>query len=486
MVMRVGGIASGMDIEGMVEQLMEAERTPLTRLQQQQMTLEWKRDAFRDINSNLLELDKMMLDMKLSTTYKPKKTSSSMEDAVTATATSRASNGSYEISVNKLATSAMNVGDKLDKKPTFEDGGSHTFTTYNEDGSEEEHTFEVEKGDSINDVMKKITDASDGRVRAFYEESTGQVVLEATRTGKHNEEGNEIEFGEGSESFFKETLGLKGEEIAAQNAEFTYNKGLTIESKSNEYTINGLQLTFHQVTTGNARISVTTDVDESVDKIKAFVEKYNETIDKMNGSQTEERHRDFKPLTEEQREEMTEDQIKRWEEKAKSGILRGESTIRDGMLTLRSSMQQAVDTGGAYTLLSQIGISTTADWMDGGKLEVDDEKLRKALSENPDDVFKLFSNSEKGESRGLIDRFDDVLDSTRASIEKKAGKATHTLDNYQLGKQMKQLNERIIDFERRMEQVETRYWNQFTAMEKAISNLNQQSSYLFSQFGGME
>ena len=217
-----------------------------------------------------------------------------------------------------------------------------------------------------------------------------------------------------------------------------------------------------------------------------FIDKYNETIDAMNTSQFEERYRDFKPLTEEQREEMTEDQIKRWEEKAKSGILRGESAIRDGMYTLRQSLQQKVETSGAYTLLSEVGITTTKNYLDGGKLEVNEEKLRTALRENPDDVFKLFSNSEEGTSSGLINRFDDALDRTRANIEQKAGRSTQTLDNYQLGKNMKALEERIETFERRMVKVEERYWNQFTAMEKAISQLNQQSSFLFSQFGGME
>lgn len=487
--MRVGGIASGMDIDAMVKKLMEAERMPLTRLQQQQTTLEWKRDAFRDINSHLLELDNMMLDMKYSTTYKPKAASSSNSDAITATATSNATNGSYEIKVDQLATNAINVSQEVVGKDVDLSGfiGDHLFSTYDKDGGEQEHTLTIDAGDSLQDVLRKVSDASDGNVRAFYDESAQKVVMESTRSGQYRPEGQttEIKFSSDSESVFAEAFQLDIEkEQGGQNAKFTYNNGLEIETQSNEYTINGLQLTFHQVTDTNARISVTTDVDQSFDKIMAFVEKYNETIDVMNQSQNEERHRDFPPLTEDQRAEMTEEQITRWEEKAQSGILRGESTISNGMYSLRQSLQQSVDTGGAYTLLSQIGINTTVNYMDGGKLEVNEEQLRTALRDNPDDVYKLFSHSEEGSSRGLINRFDDVLDRTRGSIEEKAGKSTHTLDNYQLGKNMKELNERISDFERRMIQVEQRYWNQFTAMEKAISRLNQQSSHLFSQFGG--
>lgn len=490
MVMRVGGIVSGMDIEGMVSKLMEAERMPLERLQQQQKTLEWKRDGYRDINSHLLDLDKMMLDMKLTTTYKPKQATSSMESAVTATATSSAANGNYSINVQELATSAMNVGTGgVDANQDMSDyAGKHTFHTYDEKGVKQDHTFEIESGDKLSDVLKKISSSSDGTVRAFYEESEGRVVLETTRTGKYNtsEGGSEIEFGNSINDLFTSGLGLdQSKETGGTNAKFTYNDGLTIESRSNEYTINGLQLSFHQVTDGNARISVNTDVDQAVDKITAFIDKYNEAIDKMNGSQFEEKFRDFPPLTEEQREEMTEDQIKRWEEKAKSGLLRGEATVRDGMYALRQSMQQVVQTDGAYNHLSQLGITTTKNWLDGGRLEIDEEKLRTALRDNPDDVYKLFSNDEKGEARGLINRFDDALDATRAKIEKKAGKATHTLDNYSIGKEIKNLNERISIFEARMEKVEQRYWNQFTAMERAISRLEQQSSQLFSQFGDM-
>src|SRR5699024_11224577 len=144
--------------------------------------------------------------------------------------------------------------------------------------------------------------------------------------------------------------------------------------------------------------------------------------------------------------------------KAKNGILRGESVIRDGMYTLRQSLQGKVETGGEFTLLSQIGITTTENYLDGGKLKVDEGKLKAALRDHPDDVYKLFSSSSEGDSRGLIHRFDDSLDRISGSIEKQAGNSTHTLDNYTIGKRMKEMNERISDFERRMVQVEQRYW----------------------------
>src|SRR5690625_1402627 len=325
-------------------------------------------------------------------------------------------------------------------------------------------------------------------------------MLDKTRTSIYNIEketgekaGKEITFGcsdtESEMSFFTDFLELSNDTDAdniqsANNAEFTYNNGLKLESRDNTYTLNGVTFGFNNITDGKARITVNTDVEQSFESIMKFVDKYNEIIEKMNTRQMEERHRDFPPLTDEQMDEMTEKQIEQWEEKAKSGILRGESTIRDSMYSLRQSLQSKVETGGEFTLLSQLGITTTRNYLDGGKLEVDEAKLKEALRDHPDDVYTLFVNGETDSSRGLIHRFDDALDRTTERIEKQAGKSYHTLDNYTIGKQMKDLNERISDFERRMVQVEQRYWNQFTQMEQAISRLNQQSSYLFSQFGG--
>lgn len=491
MVMRVGGIVSGMDIEGMIEKLMEAERMPLDRLRQQQTQLEWKRDAFRDINSKLLELDNMMLDMKLSRTYNPKTTVSSREGAVTATASSSASNGTYDIQVEQIATRAMNIGESLDGmdgnvKITAEQAGEFIFYTYDESGERITHELEVKEGETLNQVLRNIGQASDGNVRAFFDESANRVVFEATRSGSYNENGKEIVFDVEDGSFFRNVLKLdEANEKGGENAKFTYNNGLEIESRDNSYTINGVTFEFHNVTEGNARISVQTDVEESFENIMNFVEKYNEVIDIMNKSQTEERHRDYLPLSDEQMQEMTDKQIELWEEKAKSGLLRGETSIRNGMFDLRASLQSSVAIEGQYSLLSNIGITTTQNYLDGGKLEVDEDKLRNALRDNPDDVYKLFANSSTGDDRGLIHRFDDALDRVRGNIERQAGRNSSTLDNYALGKQMKANNERIAEYERRMIQVEQRYWAQFSQMERAIAQLQEQSNTLFSQFGGM-
>src|SRR5690625_4741204 len=462
---------------------------PLDRMEQDKTKLTWKRDGFRDINKALLELDNMMLDMKLSKTYNTKTVSSSQENAVTATALTSTSNGTYSIKVEKLATSAINVSKEaidIDVNQPLKqqniDPREIKFWTYNEDGEEKEYKIDVDDGDTINDILKKINDC-DSPVRAFYDEQSDKVIMETTRTGKYNPEkdGSEIKFDD--EYFFKTILKM-GKEEGGENAKFEYNNGITLESKTNSYELNGVRFEFKNETTGNVNLTVSNDVEASFEAIMKFVDKYNEVVETLNESQREEKYRDFPPLTEAQKKEMSEDEIEKWEEKAQSGILKGESAIKDGMFAMRQSWYTTVETDGAFSSLTEIGITTSKNYLDGGKLIVNEDDLRSALQEDPDSVQKLFSNSETGESRGLVNRLEDAVEGTMRKIEQRAGKSTSTLENYTLGKRMKDLNNRISAFEDRLTQVETRYWNQFTAMEKAISRMNQQSDQLLAQFGG--
>src|SRR5699024_10561096 len=109
--MRIGGLATGMDIDELVEKLMSAERIPLDRMQQNKTTLTWKRDAFRDVNKALLELDNLMLQMKKGSTYNSKSVTSSNEAAISATASSSTVNGTYTFEVESLASSSINISE---------------------------------------------------------------------------------------------------------------------------------------------------------------------------------------------------------------------------------------------------------------------------------------------------------------------------------------------------------------------------------------
>lgn len=502
--MRVSGLASGMDTDSIIKDLMAAERIPMTKMQQDQEWLTWQRDAYREMNTKLSEFKNLFRDLKFTEAYRSKQvTTSSL--GVTATATSAAQEGTHSISVSQLASKAMRVstegisgdGEKIDpSKPLLESienftGGNISFQTFDENGEAQTHTVAIEGNDSLNDVFRKMNTESDGAVRAYYDTNSDIVFIERTSSGSFNPEsgGAEIIFGDedgNNASFFTDFLNMKPDaesEIGGQNAVFTYN-GVELNSKENSYTLDGVTYQFHQ-TVDNAVLNIQTDTQGTFDKIVEFVDKYNELVEYATDKTSEKRHRDFPPLTEEQKEEMSEREIELWEEKAKSGLLRSDNIIQSGLTGMRTAFYSDVQNEeGAFNRLADIGITTSENYRDNGKLVIDENVLRSALEDNAEDVRRLFSNPAEGDSRGLLNRVEDNLDNMISRITDKAGNENRTEQTYTMGRELLNIEERITNFERRLQQVENRYYKQFTAMETAIQRMNQQSSYLMSQFMG--
>jgi flagellar hook-associated protein 2 len=517
--MRIGGLASGMDIDQIVGDLMRAERIPLDKLTQQKQSLEWQRDDYRSMNALLFDLDKAAFDMKLQSTYNSKTVASTNESAISATATPAASNGSYKIQVDQLASAAVNISenvvsadstDKIDPNATLEsqrnkfsgtvDFSDFEIVTYDKEGNRNVHKFQIdETTESLNDILKKISD-SDAGVKAFYDSTADKVVLERTETGNLNTNdtdflGAEIGYDGTSATFLAKTLQVtagkqnadgtwEARELGGENAIFTYNDVLTTESTTNQYTLNGITFNFHQTTAANETITVGNDTEASFDKIVAFIDKYNETIEKINDKLNEERYRDFPPLTDEQREDLSEKEIELWEEKAKSGMLRNDSILSGGLTAMRTNLYSRLETTDSYTHLSEIGITTSSSYLDRGKLIINESELKEALANDPDAVYNLFASDGEGDAKGLARRISDTIDNTMERIEGKAGNELKTNEQFSLGRRLDDVDDEIISFEDRLIQIEDRYWRQFTEMEKAIQRMNQQSMYLMQQFGG--
>lgn len=241
-------------------------------------------------------------------------------------------------------------------------------------------------------------------------------------------------------------------------------------------------------TVAPVQLTASADIDSMVDKVKEFVAKYNELITGMNDSLKEKKYRDYPPLTDEQRKDMSDKEQELWDEKAKSGLLRSDSIVSSGLSSMRNAIYGRVDGIGDDLIdtLAEMGITTSSVYSDGGKLVISEDKLRKAITDNPDKVVQTLTQSgEKtatGDTRGIVNRLRDSMKELTAKIESKAGKASATDQQYTLGKSLIDMNTRISNFQRRLEDIETRYWKQFTAMEQAISKANSQSGYL-SQFG---
>ncbi len=251
----------------------------------------------------------------------------------------------------------------------------------------------------ISDLTAEINGKTSLGMNAVFNDLTGKLVLTKTSTGNLNPNGADISIIDASTSAVKvdsmtDTFGREG-----QNAKYTIG-GQQLEQTTNTFTQNGLTITLNNTSKTATTINTILDTQKNFDSIKNFVDKYNDVIDKMNKKVREEKYRDYQPLTDAQRKELSEDEVKKWEEKAMSGVLKNDSYLQDGLNQFRSVISSKIDTGYSYTsgtdtiqlqYMSQIGITSTSDFRDGGKLKIDETKLKKMLEEQPEGVYKLFT-----------------------------------------------------------------------------------------------
>ncbi|WP_240390639.1 flagellar filament capping protein FliD [Bacillus sp. Y1] len=693
MSMRIGGLASGMDIDTMVSDLMKAERIPLDKLKQKKQVLEWQRDDYRSMNTLLLNFRSELTNMRLSSTYRSRGTTSTDETKVTATASSAASLASYSISaVNKLASAATKVnstsiadsGKKIDvnkslyeaqtdfanetfdwqkgsvetqtiaaptvgepiklslkegvsiltsnpshinvkvngvsyevvtdpaatldatkKQVKIDSSGNLTFssgitkdstikvdyvashrtqshtmaeasniiklsddakhsassistivvkgtngaadttyefpvtdgvratelkdadgnlivrvnkesgelefgsqiskdvkveinyeqkfsafsmTTYGSDNQPKTDNFLISGTESLNSVINKVNSSSIG-VSMFYDDVTGRMTLTRNETGNFNLTGDEITT---SGSLINNVLGFGGvTENGGDNAEFVLN-GLKTTRTSNTFEVSGVTFTLKQVFPESTNptpvnVNITNNTNQIFENIKGFVTKYNELIAKIQGEVQEERYKDYTPLTDEQREELSDKQQEQWEERAKSGMLRRDPTLTSLLNKMRSNFSNPVSKGDInplYKQLASIGIKTSANYLEGGKLEIDEAALKKAIEADPTSVEKLFNatGSTEGE-KGIAQRLTDTVNASMEKLRSKAGNSYTTNTQFEIGKLLNDVGKKISSFEDRLTRIEDRYWAQFTAMEKAIQRSNEQMNQLLSYTG---
>lgn len=248
------------------------------------------------------------------------------------------------------------------------------------------------------------------------------------------------------------------------------------------------------ITTTAVTMKASSDTQAAKEQIMEFVEKYNEIVDEFNKQLKETKYRDYPALTSEQRKDMSEHEQKIWDEKAKSGLLRNDQILREGMSNMRSTFLNPVDglNDELINSLSKIGITTSKDLKDNGKLVIDDKKLDEALAKDPDQVHKLFAQDGEvkrdasgkviEDTRGIAWRLRDSMKDMTTQIEKKAGKDGGVNNTFSLGKKIVEADDRIKTLQAKLKDIEARYWKQFTAMEKAIQKANEQAG-MFAQFG---
>ena len=272
----------------------------------------------------------------------------------------------------------------------------------------------------------------------------------------------------------------------------------TITSSSNTFSIDGLDIkatntfdTGSATAEGGVSFTASADTEKVTETVKKFIEAYNAMIDEVRTQATTKPDSNYKPLTDDQKNEMNETSIKNWEDKAKEGILYNSSALKDLDNATQGIFSSMMMNGVSYDDLEKIGISFSDDYTAGGKIVFDEEKFKTAMDSDPEKVSDLFTGT-----HGIVNTIDSTLSTYATRYASKNGnsygvlieeagseKLSLTLTNNSIYKELKDMQETITNLQSQLSTEQDRYISQFTQMETLINQMNSQSSYL-SQLGG--
>ena len=351
----------------------------------------------------------------------------------------------------------------------------------------------LDKKSTISSMMSAVNKSAAG-VTMTYSSLTNSFTLESKEFGG----AGKVEVGDTS---LGRSLGLVDDNgtvgaSEGQNAIFEIN-GQEVYLNDNTYTLDGNTFTFNDnMTIGETyTVNIAKDSTTVKDALKKFVESYNKLIDDVYGYIGKSPAKDddgntYEPLTNAEKDEMSEDEITKWEEKAKQGVLYNDSTVSTVMSQMRSALYTSVtlDDGSKFGIYN-LGIKTSSEWSEHGKLQIDEDAFDKAFENNEDAIIKLFTNSDTGMMKKLNSVIDGAVKSsgaanTRGTLVRKAGKADSSVTtDSTIYKEMVKMQDRLKELQDRYDTKEEYWWKVFTNMETAMADLNSQTSYISSYLG---
>lgn len=420
---------------------------------------------------------------------------SSLEDIAfnthTGTSTIGGSDTTMETSVKMAAT------DKL--STLFKTNGSSSSAEFTVNGKT--ITIDDVTSATVSDLIDKINNAGAGVTAAL--DATGQLKLTS------DDNTTKITLGVASSDTTDAAANgrslINGLSFDSNNKLSADTYGQTASGTSGKVTIDGKEystdtgkvsvggVTYTLTAKGSTTVTVTNDTDKLVENVKKFVEDYNTMLDKLNSLYNEKQYSDYDVLTKSQENGMTADQISKWNEKAKSGLLYHDQTLGKIISNLREAIYTPVDSvDSQYNSMMAIGISSSTD---RGHLQLDEDKLKTALANDPDCVYQIFASSgdvtttdadgttsttTDYDKEGVMNRISDKLFSGLKEIKSYAGTSTETSDGSSLGTLILNLQTKMSNFKTMMDSYESALYKKYDAMETAIQQLSVSLGYITS------
>ncbi|HBN85045.1 MAG TPA: hypothetical protein DDZ89_14520 [Clostridiales bacterium] len=485
-------MVSGMDTDSLVNSLMQIEQLKIDKLYRSKTLIEWKNESLRDVNNTIREFrDKYMsvlspdTNMYSSAVYKAYDVDMVPDSSIKVTAGGNAVAGNYVIdnitciaeSAKALSEGGITGGQGLNTSVALKDlslitpmefiDGAISFRINNVE-------FTFSESDSLQKVMNTVNN-SEANVNMQYSSLSDSFTLSTKNTGSSAELTVENILGNifGVDS----ALGIHTGTFTGADAKLQIN-GYDVIKQSNTFTIDGIEYNLRGTLDTPVHFNVSRNIEPTVNKIKDFIGGYNKLIEDLNERIYETKSYNYQPLTDIQKKDMSEDEIANWETEARKGLLRNDFGISTLLSELRGSVYQKVE--GLNLSLFDIGI-TTGSYKGRGKLVIDEQKLRSAIQNNPDNVMKLFTvnsdskdNTTKYAESGFIPRM-------LSSFTRYNGRVDFT----ELSEQISEYNKRMESMEIEMYRKSERVYRQFAAMESALAEMNSQSAWIAQQMGAV-
>ena len=492
--MTLGGLASGMDTDSMIEKLMSVQRYRVDRYKKRNISNDYRRDEWKKMNTKIYSFfNKELTAMRFKNNLIKNKVSSSNTAVADVQADANAPKGTHELDVVQLAKTAATAsgqlttpsGDPLTESTTFGAGmAGQTFdiTYKDEHGVQQTISITAEADDMLKSFAEKIKRETKGKLdlEANADIKNGRLFLSTKKTGE-------------KQSFtlsgaVASAFGFTTAEVKGQDAKYRYN-GMDFTNDSNNIEVNGLKATLKSV--GQTTVSVTKDTDAAYKQIIEFFKKYNALVNEMQEKvniSVPRSQRDMEPLVDTEKKGMSEADIKKWEETLRGRVFKGDKDLKNILGDFRTSFAMASISGnGKYNALSSLGISTgeykqgtgalmfvDGDSELGGKRADMPNKLKRALEEDPEAVAELLSAVAKDLSDKLSNRMKSTTLRSYMSF----------YDDKALQEDYRQMERKIQTMEDKLIDIEERYRKQFAAMEKALAQSNSTSNWLTQQLGG--
>lgn len=444
MAITAAGVGSGLDIETIVSQLMTLERQPLVNLQRQEAATNAQLSAYGQIKSAISSFKDAMADLSTEDKFKIFTATSSDDAVLTATTTSTAASGIYNLTVNRLAQNHKMGSDEVADTATFGGAAGDELTlTMGTDSS----TIDLSSAQTLSEVRDAINSAADnpGVTATILNTGTGlqRLVLTSDESGYDNRVqlsyGGAINATTFNFATTNQNSGVTMTDLTELDASYTLD-GFALTAASNS--VSGVMdgITFDLKTTGSATLNVERDTASIEASAQAFVDAYNGVLANLNA------------LSE--------------------GTLSGDSTLRSIAGQMRNVLNtQPTGLSGSFDSLSQLGIKTNAKT---GDLELDSTDFSAALDTDFASVAEVFSNDNQGFAFRLEALADEFLD-TGGIIDSREDGLNDRISDYQ---------DDQADLERRLELKERALRSQYAALDSLVGSLQNTSAFLLQQLSG--